>query len=90
MNKKKSRVDRDSHSRNAYEALKSSLKKSVAVQEDKLIELIRTVSETYNDVERELNVLRQEATYHGDKILLEIINRVEKRFALEKGSLPLK
>ncbi|KLV14052.1 hypothetical protein [Bacillus altitudinis] len=90
MNEKKSRLDRDNYRRNAYEEFKSNFKKLIADHEDELIELIRTVSETYNDVERELNALRQEATYHGDKILLEIINRVEMRFTLEKGSLPLK
>ncbi|MEK5008819.1 hypothetical protein MHI11_16835 [Bacillus sp. FSL K6-3312] len=90
MNEKISGLHRDIYRMNDYEAFKSNIKKLIADHEDKLIELIRSVSETYNDVERELNVLRQEATYHGDKILLEIINRVEIRFALEKGSLPLK
>lgn len=70
-----------------YELFKEQLRKAISNYEIELFDLLKSTSTTYIDIDKELKIIKQDAVWCNDKILLGVIKSVEKKFENEKGSL---
>jgi len=83
-------VKRNGNKQSEYELFRRKFGTTISEYESELIELLKSVSTTYGDIDRELESIKRNAIFINDKILLEVIKSVKRHFESEKGSLPLK
>lgn len=83
-------VKRTSNKKSKYESFKEKFKNTISEYEAELIDLVKSVSKTYGDVDKELKAIKQDATWYNDKVLLGVIENIERHFEKEKGSLLFK
>jgi hypothetical protein len=81
---------RNGNKKSEYELFKEQFKKSISEYETELIDLLKSTSTTYLDIDKEVKMIKQDAVWYNDKILLGVIKSVERKFENEKGSLLLK